>query len=258
MGIRAKLRSTRGKNAQPTSPRRMGPFALLTTLWKALFFSLILDGIILVFCSMPIIPVSTTFGSALCALIALPFLNPKRISSYLTILRNAQNTNSSTIKKIYSFLVFICLIGTIMMKLSGISILHWTNALLFGLFVLIWGGLLLNHYWTVHRNTSQIANTAPWYNILSWERQLVYFNLVPLMAARGISFFAIIGLNSNEITGETYGYLAISIVFLLLLKPRKEYYVGKCPSCRRDVPIAFTSYQTCPSCDATLAEALLG
>jgi hypothetical protein len=87
---------------------------------------------------------------------------------------------------------------------------------------------------------------------------LVYFNLVPLMAARGISFFAIIGLNSNEITGETYGYLAISIVFLLLLKPRKEYYVGKCPSCRRDVPIAFTSYQTCPSCDATLAEALLG
>ena len=236
----------------------MGPFALLTHVWNAIFLSLTIDAAVICCLDSPLISGATGTYSIICALLVLPFLNQKGIASYLALSRTLQRNNSTAIKRFYSHLVLIGGIIAVAMKLNGVGSLHPFNALIFCLCIALWAGLLIHHHWKMQRATLHDANNNPWEIILVWERQVVYLNLLPLLLARGISFFAIWATSPASPSIDSYGYLLGSALFLMLLKPRQEHYLGRCRNCQRTVPIAFASYSSCPSCNSTLEKQLFG
>lgn len=246
------------KNTRATARRRMGPFTLLTQVWNVIFLSLTVDAVVIFWLDSPVISDPTGTYSIICALLVLPFLNQRGIASYLALSRTLQRNNSTAIKRFYSHLILIGCIIAVAMKLNGVGSLHPFNALIFCLCVALWALLLIHHHWRIQRATLHDANNNPWEMILMWERQVVYLNLLPLFLARGISFFAIWATNPASLSIESYGYILASALFLLLLKPRQEHYVGRCRNCQRTVPIAFASYNSCPSCNSTLEKQLFG
>lgn len=246
------------RNSRAITRRRMGPFTFLTLSWNVIFLSLTVDAVVIFLLDSPVIYDPTGTYSILCALLVLPFLNQKGVASYLAVSRTLQRKNHTTIRRFYSHLALIGGVIAVAIKLSGIGSLHPVNALIFCTCILLWAGLLINHHWRIQRAKLHQTNDYRYESILLWERQVVYLNLFPLLMARGISFFAILATNFALLSLPSYGYILGSALFLLLLKPKQEFYLGACPNCQRTVPIAFVSYQSCPSCDTNLAKQLFG
>ena len=232
--------------------RRMGPHTLLTMVWKILFYSLLLDAFLLFRAGSAFSPDTTTELSALCALAVLPFLNQIRVSQSLARLRDLQQAKKHLLTGATKLIIITFCFALVMLKLQRIDYFTSIKGVLFSIFIVCWGGLLIYSKLQNHRLTPHNSDEENWLQILAWERQSVFLNIVPLLLARGVSFIPSLSSSVSDISLGTYIQTISSALLMLMLRPKREYYIGHCSTCLRIVPIAFVQYGKCPSCDDML------
>lgn len=234
------------------SQRRMGPYTLLSMVWKGVFCSLLLDLLLLMRTESAFRIESSTELSAMCAFTVLPFLNQNRISQSLVRLRNLQQAKKHLVAGATKFIIVAFCFLLVLLKLLNINYFVSIKGIIFASFIVCWGGLLLYHNLKSHRRRYDQSHENNLFQILAWERQIVFLNLIPIFMARGVSLIPSIGSSVSDISISTYIQFICSALLLLMLRPIHKYYIGHCPSCRRIVPVAFVNHGKCLSCDDSL------
>lgn len=239
---------------QSMPQRRMGPHTLLTMVWKVLFYSLLLDAILLLRAGPVFSSDITTELSTLCALAVLPFLNQFRIAQSLARLRDLQQAKKHLLTGATKLIIIVFCFVLVMLKLQRIDYFASIKGVIFSLFIVCWGALLIYSKIKNHRLAHHDSDDDSWLQILAWERQSVFLNIVPLFLARGVSFIPSLSSSVTDISWGTYIQTISSALLLLMLRPKREHYLGHCSTCLSVVPIAFVQYGKCPFCDNTLSK----
>lgn len=94
--------------------------------------------------------------------------------------------------------------------------------------------------------------TNPWAKVQRWEHQVLVFATLPLLFARAISVcgaFAELP-PGNDVTRLVF--IGVSALFLGMLRPDRDFFIGICKKCKHPVPIVFQDLGSCLNCDGNL------
>jgi hypothetical protein len=243
------------KSNRNNSPRRRtGPHTRLSQVWSALVLSLPFDTL---WVFVPHSAIAEGYAQSLaivCALITLPFLNQKRIASFLSDLRSlAKEPNKKNARTIQVALVLIVLL-LIAAKLLVLPSIRTVVGALCATIVVVGALKGAQHVRQHQRQQTRELEDSPWLRVTLWEQQVVVIWCIALVAARLISLFASLSLNGTGVSELSISGFAASFLLLLCLKPNRAAFVGVCKKCKTPIPIAFVDYGSCPSCDKALQQ----
>lgn len=231
---------------------RRGPHAKTHLVWQILLGSLIVDPFIPLITPLRIpLDLATTIATW-CAIGTVPFLAQERVHRVLSKLRllhtKSLNVGSKTVP------LSLGLGAAVVILIKILMFAHLPPALLAPLaLIVIWAS---RKY--VTQATTQTAHdqalfaSNPWAKVERWEHQVLIFALLPLFLARAI---ALCGDLANLNTDEDYIRLvciALSALFLGMLRPDRSFFIGLCKTCKHPVPIVFQDIGSCLACDARL------
>jgi hypothetical protein len=226
-------------------------------LWQAILLSLGLDLLIATFAT-PRVPLSTGFALAsVSALIALPFVDQQRVHKILSRLRGAHKKGISAAS---------ARIPLIMVALASVAILGKSIAFIgvSGLFpalaiIIVLGGVIkhgIQTYREGQRDLERLRDNA-WSTVARWEQQLVIVSLAPMLFARIISLCGAFSIVSEESKILRLIFFGTSLLFLLMLRPHKAFFLSSCKRCKQPVPIVLSDLGSCLGCDRDLREKFL-
>lgn len=231
---------------------RRGPYTTLSKIWIFILYSLLLDPLLTSIVNHPVPEATSARLAALCALLTLPFLRPEIARRYLSALRNANRSDTSRLSKIAKPMVFACLIAPALSKLLFVPRLD-------NLLAIVFLGMLAFGAFTNARKSlkdraiqNKLLQESPAHRIKQWERHSITVTTISFVAARTISLCGVFCESSRNAPLTALGYTAMSALFLMMLRPQKQFFMGVCKRCKRPVPSAFVDYGSCPLCDETL------
>lgn len=241
------------KSYSTLTSSRIGPFTRLSAIWRALFLSLALDSLVLVYFNhvLPFEPAQ--IAAAIAALCTLPFLNQAALAKTLAKTRRWQTKSGRPSRLPQRAIIPLLIILMISAKLAFLPTLNSFAAIMVTIIILIWIASGVKHTIRQNRERSRILARSPWLHVVLWERQIVLLFLLPMIAARMVSLFGALSLGSATSPTFALGAMATSIILLAALKPVRSAFIGWCPNCRSPTPIAFVEYGSCPGCDQHLA-----
>lgn len=247
----------RAKTNPGLQPAHRGPFTRLVPLWQALTLSLGLDLLIATFAT-PRIPLSTGFELAtVSALMAVPFLDQQRVHKTLSRLRSVHKKGLSAASTT---------IPLVMVALASIAILGKSIALIgaSGLFpvlvvAVVLGGAIKHGMHTYREGQKDLERLRAnaWSTVARWEQQLVIVSLAPMLFARIISLCGALSMAPRESTALRLIFFGTSLLFLLMLRPHKPFFLSSCKRCKQPVPIVLSDLGSCLGCDQDLREKFL-
>jgi hypothetical protein len=231
---------------------RRGPHAKTHLVWQILLGSLILDPLIPLMTPLRIpLDLATTIASW-CAIGTLPFLAQERVHKTLSKLRLLHTKSLDVGSKAVPISLGLGAAFVVLLK-----ILMFTNlppAFLVPLaLILLWASRrYLTQASTQTAQDKALFSSNPWARVERWEHQVLVFALLPLFLARAI---ALCGDLANLNTEEEYirlVCLALSALFLGMLRPDRSFFIGLCKTCKHPVPIVFQDIGSCLACDGRL------
>lgn len=233
---------------------RVGPFTRLSQVWRIVFLSLIIDGVLAHFLSTTIPSEVTQRIAALCAIIVLPFLNQKRLAKRIALIRGQMGGNRAKSAGSNKAIIIAVITLIVVTKLALLPALNSIAAFIVAGIIVLGIVSTIKHFLKESTTRSQSLSKSPWLYVLLWERQLVIVFCLPIIAARLISLCGALSLGTMQTPAMGALYLITSAVLLTAIKPDKSAFMGWCPICRSPVPIAFVEYGSCPRCNKELAD----
>lgn len=232
---------------------RRGPYTQLSRLWPIIIASLAIDPLLATYATHRVPAESASRVAILCALLTLPFLNQPAIRRLITKLRNLHRVATTKPSRMVGALIIASIILPLAAKLL---LIPRANTLVTPLVLaLVAYGVIATIRSTVRQNRDERKRLeeSPASYVTQWESQVIAVSLLPMLAARAISLCGVFSEASTESPLIALGYTATSALLLLIMKPRREFFIGTCKRCKRPVPAAFEDYGSCPLCDETLA-----
>jgi len=92
----------------------------------------------------------------------------------------------------------------------------------------------------------------PWAKVQRWEQQVIIFATLPLLFARAISVCGALAALPPEDGTTRLIFIAVSALFLGMLRPDRGFFVGMCKRCKHPVPVVFQDLGSCLHCDINL------
>jgi quinol-cytochrome oxidoreductase complex cytochrome b subunit len=223
-------------------------------IWQGLLLSLGVDLLIPTLLT-PWIPLASAFEIAsLCALLTLPFIDQHRVQKAISRLRNAHkkglSSSSATIPLAMVALVLVTVLGKSLALVGASGIVPL-------LVVTIMLGGALKHaaqaYREGLRDRESLKNNS-WTNVQRWEHQLLIVSLIPMLAVRVISLCGALTIIPPANAALRFVFLGTSLLFLLMLKPQRVFFLGSCSRCKQPVPIVISDLGSCLGCDENLRQ----
>lgn len=126
-------------------------------------------------------------------------------------------------------------------------------ALLILALVVLWGSRkYLSQVQTQTAHDKELFALNPWAQVERWEHQVLVFAVLPLLLARAIGVCGDLADISPDAGATRLIFIAVSALFLAMLRPDRTLFVGLCKSCKRPVPVVFQDIGSCLSCDERL------
>ncbi len=231
---------------------RRGPHAKTYLVWQVLIASLILDPLVPLIAS-PRIPLDlATTIATWCALGILPFLAQERLHRILSKLRLLHSKQVAVGSQTIPISLAVSAGLVILFKIFMFAQLPAVALLIFAL-VVLWGSR--KYLYQVRTQTArdkELFAINPWAKVERWEHQVLVFAVLPLLLARAIGVCGDLADIPSD-TGATRSlFIAVSALFLAMLRPDRSLFIGLCKSCKRPVPVVFQDIGSCLSCDERL------
>jgi hypothetical protein len=226
-------------------------------LWQALLLSLGLDLLVAAFAT-PRIPLSIGFTLAiLSALLAVPFVDQQRVHKILSRLRSAHKKGIATTSTTFPLVMVALATVVILAKFIAFSGLSGLFAVIAIIVVL---GIAAKHalqtFQEGQKDLESLRNNT-WSRVARWEQQVVIVSLAPMVFARAISLCGALSIVPEEGYALRMIFFGTSLLFLLMLKPHKAYFLSSCQRCKQPVPIVMSDLGSCLGCDDELREKFL-
>jgi hypothetical protein len=238
--------ATLNLNTQLKAPR-IGPHTRLTWFWKAVFGSLILDGLILLLEPGAITPQLARLGAILCALLTLPFIDQEKLARGLALLRSRPSDTKSDKSKLVKIGIVIAVALALMIKLSSLPEIRSVAALAIAAILVFGAWVTIQHVLKTLNEQRDLIASSPAQRVKLWENQIVAIVALPIIAAA-------LSYSQGDSYLVTLSCLATTVLLLMITKPKRSAYIGSCRRCKAPVPVAYVSYGSCPGCDKGLRE----
>jgi len=231
---------------------RRGPHTQATLVWQTLFASILVDPIISLLVTPRIPRDEALLVATLFALACLPFLAQQRLHTVLSKLRHLHARNLEGNSQLLPLLLGVGVFAIIVVKaLLLIRLPIFISATM--LTIALAGGLkYLVQIKKQSSNDRELFETNPWAKVQRWEQQVLVFSILPLLFARLISTcgaFAEIPAGQEV---ERLLFIAVSALFLAMLRPERSFFISMCPRCKHPVPIVFRDLGSCLNCSEHL------
>jgi hypothetical protein len=231
---------------------RRGPHAKTYLVWQVLVASLILDPLIPLF-TFPRIPLdlATTMATC-CAIGILPFLAQERLHRILSKLRLLHSKRLDVGSQTIPISLAVSAGIVILLKIFMFAQLPAVALVVLAL-VVLWGSR--KYLSQVRAQTAQdkeLFALNPWAQVERWEDQVLVFAVLPLFLARAIGVCADLADIAPDAGATRSLFIAVSALFLAMLRPDRSLFIGLCKSCKRPVPVVFQDIGSCLSCDERL------
>lgn len=254
MQAEALVRVLPNKTKSNRSSQRIhkGPHARTYLLWQLLLASLVLDPLIPAL-TTPQLPLELAISLAtLCAVGTLPFLAQGVVHRGLSKLRHLHSRSLEVGSKTIPLSLAVGAGTVILVKL--IMFAHLPPAVLLALMLLVLAGgrKYISQMSKQSTEDKVLFASNPWAKVQRWEHQVIVFATLPLLFARGISLCgALAALPADEETTRLI-FISVSALFLGMLRPDRDFFVGICKRCKHPVPIVFQDLGSCLNCDVNL------
>jgi hypothetical protein len=245
--------ATLNLNTQLKAPR-IGPHTRLTWFWKAVFGSLILDGLILLLEPGAITPQLARLGAILCALLTLPFIDQEKLARGLALLRSRPSDTKSDKSKLVKIGIVLAVALALMIKLSSLPEIRSVAALAIAAILVFGAWVTIQHVLKTLNEQRDLIASSPAQRVKLWENQIVAIVALPIIAARAPSLLGALSYSQGDSYLVTLSCLATTVLLLMITKPKRSAYIGSCRRCKAPVPVAYVSYGSCPGCDKGLRE----
>ncbi len=242
----------RTKSNRSSERVRKGPHARTYLLWQILLASLAID---------PLIPAITTHRipaefaislATLCAVATLPFLSQGTVHRTLSRLRVIHTRNLDAGSKTIPLSLAMSAGAILLVKMFMFMHLPLVVVLALLLVILTKSRKYLSQISKQSAEDKALFAANPWAKVQRWEHQVIVFATIPLLFARAISVCgALAELPPND-DATRLAFIAISALFLGMLRPERDRFLGICTRCKHPVPIVFQDMGSCLHCDETL------
>lgn len=231
---------------------RRGPHAKTYLVWQLLVASLVLDPIVPLIASSRIpLDLATTIATW-CAIGILPFLAQERLHRTLSKLRLLHSKRLAVGSQTIPISLGVSAGLVILFKIFMFAQLPAVALLIFAL-VVLWGSRkYLSQVRTQTAHDKELFALNPWAQVERWEHQVLVFTILPLILARAIGVCGDLADISPDAGATRSLFIAVSALFLAMLRPDRSLFVGLCKSCKRPVPVVFQDIGSCLSCDERL------
>ncbi|MEY4670113.1 MAG: hypothetical protein RL518_2812 [Pseudomonadota bacterium] len=231
---------------------RRGPHAKTHLVWQILLGSLILDPLIPLITTVRIpFDLATTLATW-CAIGTLPFLAQDRVHQTLSKLRLLHKKSLDVGSKTIPLSLALSAGAVVLFKILMFADLPPAVLGVLALVILWASRRYLSQIRTQNAQDRELFASNPWAKVERWEHQVIVFALLPLIFARAIAWCGDLADLSSEDENCRLIFLAISALFLGMLRPDRSFFVGVCKACKHPVPIVFQDIGSCLSCDARL------
>lgn len=231
---------------------RRGPHAKTYLVWQLLVASLILDPLIPLVASTRIPLDLATIIATWCAIGLLPFLAQERLHRTLSNLRLLHSQRVAVGSQTVPISLAVSAGVVILLKIFMFAQLPAVALVILAL-VVLWGSRkYLSQVRTQTAQDKELFALNPWAQVERWEHQVLVFAVLPLLLARAIGVCGDLADISPDAGGTRFLFIAISALFLVMLRPDRSLFVGMCKSCKRPVPVVFQDIGSCLSCDERL------
>jgi hypothetical protein len=182
----------------------------------------------------------------------LPFLNQGGICRMVSRLRAHNKKHLESRSTLIGGIVLGGLVLMLSVKLLLLPRIDNAVALIFVLCVVFGAFKTFRQALKDTKSSRDTLSETPMSHIEQWQTQLVIIFLAPILGARAISLCLSLADVSKDHPLWWGGGIAISALFLAMLKPKRELFVGVCHRCKHPVPIVFVEFGSCPLCDETV------
>jgi hypothetical protein len=231
---------------------RRGPHAKTYLVWQLLVASLILDPLIPLIATTRIpLDLATTIATW-CAIGSLPFLAQERLHRTLSKLRLLHSQRIAVGSQAIPISLAVSAGIVILFKIFMFAQLPAVVLLILAL-VVLWGSRkYISQVRTQTAQDKELFALNPWAQVERWEHQMLVFAVLPLLLARTIGVCGDLADISPDAGATRFLFIAVSALFLAMLRPDRSLFIGLCKSCKRPVPVVFQDIGSCLSCDERL------
>jgi hypothetical protein len=234
----------------------VGPFTRLNAIWSVLCGSLVIDPLLALYQPATISSDVALTVVIFAAIILVPCIAQESLFKGIAALRalNAKQLERHT--RLIPLLIGVGVASVVVLKALSLSNLSGTWGI--ALIALMLIATVRSVVATVQKTIShtEALKTDLWSRLIQWESQLVALSLAPLLLARGISLVGALSTSALVSTAYFPFLFATSALYLAMLRPTKNLFVGLCKRCKHPVPIVFLDLGGCINCDERLQQAL--
>lgn len=231
---------------------RKGPHARTYLLWQLLLASLVLDPLIPIL-TTPRLPAEFAISLAtLCALATLPFLAQGAVHRALSKLRVLHTQNLAVGSK--AIPLSLALGGGAVILVKLFMFMHLPPVVLIALllFVITGSRKYISQMSKQSAEDQALFASNPWAKVQRWEHQVIVFATLPLLCARAISVCGALAELPPQDEATRLVFIGVSALFLGMLRPDRDFFIGICKKCKHPVPIVFQDLGSCLHCDVNL------